>query len=91
MKPLTLLKNIIFSLVVFAVFLLLLEGIFRLARKEDALRLSMGRVDAKYHHIFEPHSQSRMVSSIPGEFDVVVHINNEGFRGPDMSVAKQAY
>jgi hypothetical protein len=82
------LRNLTLSLLSLVLLLLVLEGIFRLARKDDALKLSMGRVDARYHHTFEPGSALHMVSSIPGEFDVTAHINNFGFRGPDMTEEK---
>ena len=89
MKVSAVLKNLLFSVFIFVVFLFLLEGVFRFFRKEDALRLSMGRVDAKYHHTFEPNSDLHIFSSIPGEFDGMVHVNNYGFRGPDMSEQKK--
>lgn len=57
-------------------------------RKDDALKLSMGRVDARYHHTFEPRSSLHIVSQVPGEFDVTAHINAQGFRGPEMTVEK---
>jgi hypothetical protein len=85
-----LLKNLALSLIAIVVLLFVLEGVFRLVRKEDALKLSMGRVDTRYHHTFQPNSTMRIVSSIPGEFDVTAHINNYGFRGPDISETKPA-
>lgn len=89
MKIPSLFKSACFSLLTFFLFLLALEGVFRLARKDDALRLSVGRVDAKYHHTFEPGSALHLVSSIPGEFDVTAHINAFGFRGPEIPWEKK--
>jgi hypothetical protein len=84
----TLLRNLCLSFLSILLILFVLEGIFRLARKDDALKLSMGRVDAKYHHTFEPRSVLHLVSQPPGEFDVTAGINNFGFRGPQMSLEK---
>jgi hypothetical protein len=84
----TLLRNLILSFLSILLVLFVLEGVFRLARREDALKLSMGRVDAKYHHTFEPNSVLHLVSQHPGEFDVRATINNFGFRGPQMSLEK---
>lgn len=83
------LKKILLFVVTLIFLFLVLEGAFRLVRKDDALKLSMGRVDAKYHHTFEPHSTLHLVSSVPGEYDVIAHINNYGFRGSDMTLQKQ--
>ncbi len=85
-----LLKNLTVSLVTLLILLLCVEGIFRFFRKEDALKLSMGRVDTRYHHSFEPYSRLHMVSSPPGEFDVWATINNYGLRGPNFTLEKKA-
>ena len=75
--------------VVFSFFLLALELVFRVVRREDALKLSMGHPDFKYHHSLAPNSELHLVSSVPGEYDVTAHINNYGFRGSDISVEKK--
>ncbi|MDD5216739.1 MAG: SGNH/GDSL hydrolase family protein [Candidatus Omnitrophica bacterium] len=82
-------RNLFVSFLALVFLLLALEGIFRLARKEDALKLSMGRVDTKYHHTFMPHAVMHLTSHEPGEYDTMVHINGEGFRGPEMTVEKK--
>ena len=61
---------------------------FRITRKDDALKLSMGRIDVRYRHALQPNSEYHLFSSVPGEYDVTAHINNHGFRGPDFESEK---
>ncbi len=82
------LKNILLLIVTLTISLGVIEIGFRIFRHDDALRLSMGRVDTKYHHTFQPHSAIHMKSSFPGEYNVTAHINNFGFRGPEMEKEK---
>ncbi|OGW92446.1 MAG: hypothetical protein A3G33_03080 [Omnitrophica bacterium RIFCSPLOWO2_12_FULL_44_17] len=82
-------KNLLLLLFVTIIVLLVAEGIFRLTRKADALEISTGKMNSKYHHALEPNSELRMASSVSGEFDVTAHINNFGFRGPQMDEAKK--
>lgn len=73
-----------------ALFILGLEGFFRITRPEDALMLAMGREDARFHHSLKANSELHLVSSVPGEYDVTARINNFGFRGPDIQIEKKA-
>lgn len=82
-------KNLFFSLILFVLFLIVLELAFRLVRREDALKLSMGHPDPKYHHSLKPNSELHLVSSVAGEYDVKARINNFGFRGADIEIAKK--
>ena len=86
----TFVKNLVFLTVTVSVFLIGTELVFRMVRKNDALTLSLGRLDRKYHHSFKPNSDLHLVSSVPGEYDVTAHINNLGLRGPDTLVEKKA-
>ncbi len=83
------LKNLLFSFILFGLFLLALEFVFRLLRHEDALKLSMGHPDFKYHHSLTPNSELHLVSSVPGEYDVTAHINNYSFRGSNIEAEKK--
>ena len=83
------LKNFFLFIITLSLFLFVLEWVFRLTRPEDALRLSMGRPDPKYHHSLVPNSNLHLVSSIPGEYDVTAHIDNFGFRGVDIDMEKK--
>ncbi len=83
------LKNAFFTLILFILFLAVLEFVFRLVRREDALKLSMGHPDPKYHHSLTPNSELHLVSFFAGEYDVKAHINNFGFRGADIEIEKK--
>lgn len=68
-----------------------LESALRVRMLFDAnrgLRNSMGDISRKYCHVFKPGSRFRLVASKNDEYDVAVSINNYGFRGRDMTVAK---
>jgi hypothetical protein len=86
----SILKNGVLLFIVFIFLIASLEIFFRIIRKDDALKLSMGHPDSEFHHAFEPNSSLHMVSSILGEFDVWAHINNVGFRGSDLRNEKLA-
>src|SRR3989338_7198997 len=83
------LKNVLLLLIVISLSLVFLEILFRAFRQEDALKLAMGNADSKYHHSLKPHSELHLISSVPGEFDVTAHINNFGFRGPNIQMEKK--
>lgn len=53
------------------------------------LKSSMGRVNKKHVSGFTPNAQFREVSSVPGEYDVNIRINNYGFRGHDIELNKK--
>ena len=65
-----------------------IEAVFRLTRGKDALNLSIGRRHAKYLTYLVPNSNLHLISNKPGEYDVTAHINNFGFRGPDITNEK---
>jgi hypothetical protein len=48
----------------------------------------MGDINTKYCHAFKPDSRFRLVASKNDEYDVAVRINNYGFRGKDIAIAK---
>ena len=66
-----------------------LEGLFRLFRPNDALALSMGRMDPHFHHSLKPGDTYRLLSPRPGEYNVRVRINRFGFRGPEIDFEKK--
>ncbi len=63
--------------------------IYGLFDENRGLKNCMGSVNQKYHHSFKPNSRFRLISSVPGEYDVGVHINNYGFRGHDVAMEKK--
>lgn len=78
----------LFTLIIMA---LIAEAGFRfygLFDRNRGLKNSMGVPNKKYHHSFKPNSSCRLVSSRSGEYDVGIRINNYGFRGRDIAIAK---
>ena len=83
-----LLRSIPVFFIVIILFLAL-EFLFRFYRGKDLkLGLTMGRPVKKYSHDFEPNKEFRLKSSKKYEFDVMVRINNFGFRGKDIKLEK---
>jgi hypothetical protein len=79
------------ALITLIVMALLAEGALRLYGlfdKNRGLKNSMGIPNKKYHHSFKPNSSCRLVASKNNEYDVGVKINNYGFRGRDITIAK---
>lgn len=65
---------------------ILLEISFRLFRHEkNPLRLV---VQKRQDVLFEPGASFRNVSSVPGEYDYLTHINSYGFRGKEFAMPK---
>ncbi len=82
--------NILFTIIVIAILLLILEVGFRLGRGKDLyLKQTTGIRKARSKYLFKPNRTYRSSSSKWNEFDVGVRINNYGFRGKDIDKKKK--
>lgn len=88
-RAVSLFKNILLLSLALLLCLGALEGLFRLFRPNDALALSMGRLDPRFHHSLKPGDTFRLLSPQPGEYAVTVRINRFGFRGPEIDRRKK--
>jgi hypothetical protein len=84
--------TILAAILTLIIMALIAEGALRLYGlfdKNRGLKNSMGIPNKKYHHSFRPNSACRLVASKNNEYDVGVKINNFGFRGRDITIAKR--
>ncbi len=82
------LKNVLILIITGILCFAALELAFRLIRAKDTQILSMGQVDARYHHSLKINNTYHLISSIPGEYNVLAHTNRYGFRGRDFDIEK---
>jgi len=83
------LQSLLLFFIVFTIALLSLEFAFRLFRGEELyLKITTGSEKKRSPYLFKPNENFRLKSSKKDEFDVLVKINNFGFRGKDMNLTK---
>lgn len=75
------LKMVGIWILVLALALLVLEGIFRLFREHDPLK-DVRQTQAQT--LMKPGLSFHSLSSVPGEFDYTAQINRDGYRGADI-------
>jgi len=82
----------LFVLLILTIIAVIAEVGFRiddLFDKRRGLKNSMGNINRKYCHGFKPGSRFRLIDGKHDEYDVAVKINNYGFRGEDISLARK--
>jgi len=89
-KPTKILAKLLLSFLIIIVLCLVSEFFFRISKgKGFYLKGTTGTKKLRSPYLFEPNTTRRQKSSKKGEFDVMVRINNFGFRGKEMKLEKE--